>query len=209
MVADIIDEDHPRACGENTDTLFLSHLKNGSPPRVRGKRCGAFSFRALPRITPARAGKTCEMRISALTQGDHPRACGENSRQARAACAGLGSPPRVRGKLHDAHKVRRPAGITPARAGKTLAVIGVDRFHGDHPRACGENCTSVGRSPPSGGSPPRVRGKRAFKMNLVTGERITPARAGKTSTEAMQKINAEDHPRACGENRTGTGSMRG
>ena len=50
--------DHPRACGENQRTDALQAVRDGSPPRMRGK---LFRNRAAPvhaRITPAHAGKT-------------------------------------------------------------------------------------------------------------------------------------------------------
>ena len=37
-------------------------------------------------------------------------------------------------------------------------------------------------------------------MGLWTGERITPACAGKTKTFAFVEAFPEDHPRVCGEN---------
>ena len=50
------------------------------------------------------------------------------------------------------------------------------------------------------GSPPRMRGKRAFLNDFAILNRITPADAGKTNG-AQQEINHfQDHPRGCGEN---------
>ena len=50
--------DHPRACGENWLSDLWGGIKNGSPPRMRGKQ-GAIADISRPyRITPAHAGKT-------------------------------------------------------------------------------------------------------------------------------------------------------
>ena len=92
---------------------------------------------------------------------DHPRACGENFLQKVEIPSRKGSPPRVRGKLADFVK----DGITYA----------------DHPRACGENFGCPRNRNRTGGSPPRVRGKPEAEAEAVLKQRITPARAGKTS----------------------------
>ena len=57
-------------------------------------------------------------------------------------------------------------------------------------------------TPESGrhGSPPRVRGKLEERLDLRQQLRITPARAGKTSSQGRLSRRGEDHPRACGEN---------
>ena len=49
-----------------------------------------------------------------------------------------GSPPRVRGKGYQYDNLTRELGITPARAGKSLADLGIVYQGRDHPRACGE-----------------------------------------------------------------------
>ena len=113
-------EDHPRACGENMSTGFLLVHKLGSPPRVRGKRSNPLAHFAPPRITPARAGKTQAVCFAFCGTQDHPRACGENSRDRAGFCLLDGSPPRVRGKRKHRCRRRGREGITPARAGKTL-----------------------------------------------------------------------------------------
>ena len=73
--------------------------------------------------------------------------------------------------------------ITPADAGKTLAVQQHMTFAGDHPRGCGENSIATNPPPVSLGSPPRMRGKQAYRLIACTMDRITPADAGKTFGE--------------------------
>ena len=51
-------EDHPRGCGENRDVAVSVAVKQGSPPRMRGKRCQDRKQNRRSRITPADAGKT-------------------------------------------------------------------------------------------------------------------------------------------------------
>ena len=50
----------------------------------------------------------------------------------------------------------------------------------DHPRGCGENCIATLRMQTRTGSPPRMRGKLAARMQKIAADRITPADAGKT-----------------------------
>ena len=90
--------------------------------------------------------------------------------------------------------------ITPACAGKTHFAADRGRTFRDHPRVCGEN---IGTSSPmshTGGSPPRVRGKRHLVENGHVKWRITPACAGKTCGFTAFIDKSEDHPRVCGEN---------
>ena len=51
-------QDHPRACGENDLDGLQKSLKEGSPPRMRGKPIASTLFAGGIRITPAHAGKT-------------------------------------------------------------------------------------------------------------------------------------------------------
>ena len=51
-------KDHPRGCGENIRYCNFAFRNKGSPPRMRGKRCGQNPLRCSPGITPADAGKT-------------------------------------------------------------------------------------------------------------------------------------------------------
>ena len=71
--------DHPRGCGENINDCCARTIREGSPPRMRGKLQYNLYHGRHKRITPADAGKTF------------------------APCAGVsvqnGSPPRMRGKL--------------------------------------------------------------------------------------------------------------
>ena len=92
----------------------------------------------------------------------------------------MGSSPRVRGKL---------ASSQPRHPPRTA-----------HPRACGENPSSLPSNTILLGSSPRVRGKpRVFAhKRAVSG--LIPARAGKTTGRAPREASRRAHPRACGEN---------
>ena len=72
-------EDHPRRCGDNSDSADAVLRRPGSPPQVRGKREDRRNAQTVSGITPAGAGKTPRRRRRKQYHGDHPRRCGENN----------------------------------------------------------------------------------------------------------------------------------
>ena len=74
---------------------------------MRGKPTAILSASISLRITPADAGKTLRVFGFKLLDEDHPRGCGENCLAKRTIRLFTGSPPQVRGKLHDASTVCR------------------------------------------------------------------------------------------------------
>ena len=156
----------------------------GSPPQVRGKRNASYHSARFGWITPAVAGKTEGVYLFAPPKEDHPRRCGENRHR-------YISPPHT-------------CGITPAGAGKT----GGGELSGgdveDHPRRCGENISDPACCSSIKGSPPQVRGKPERNISGRSGFGITPAGAGKTCFVILISSVLQDHPRRCGENRSGT-----
>ena len=70
---------------------------------------------------------------------DHPRSCGKDLISAALTSAGRGSPPLVRERPRHGQQRERCAGITPARAGKTVAEDVTDIINEDHPRSCGKD----------------------------------------------------------------------
>ena len=173
-------QDHPRGCGENSAAKHLTSAGTGSPPRMRGKRCGLYKVLYRFRITPADAGKTDIQRAAGSIIRDHPRGCGENAYFRSDEDAERGSPPRMRGKLTIHVRYLQTVGITPADAGKTAKKRVRRRYTRDHPRGCGENCISRSIGTVQVGSPPRMRGKLLHRSQSPNVLRITPADAGKT-----------------------------
>ena len=130
--------DHPRVCGEKHHAPSRFPSRTGSPPRVRGKALHRTTGTASTGITPACAGKSRASTSSSRTVGDHPRVCGEKSGRRADREAGVGSPPRVRGKGVKRCTKIGVEGITPACAGKSTNTAGGDARSRDHPRVCGE-----------------------------------------------------------------------
>ena len=171
--------DHPRPCGEKQPL------------------CSAYT--RADRITPAHAGKSIECKSIADAGRDHPRPCGEKyvGCSFRPSCQG--SPPPMRGK-GDTSGVRYVGrGITPAHAGKSIYALRGARFAGDHPRPCGEKVPFLTAPYTSRGSPPPMRGKGGTSDSLAVCHGITPAHAGKSSSDAYCSSCRRDHPRPCGE----------
>ena len=130
----------------------------------------------------------------------HPRACGENASQSLGKLGGLGSSPRMRGKLELSVDLTLHDRLIPAHAGKTPTDCATPLDPAAHPRACGENSPANRLPWLQRGSSPRMRGKQLRANRLAARLRLIPAHAGKTkiSGEFYQEYGA--HPRACGEN---------
>ena len=90
--------DHPRVCGEKRDMVLRRRQCWGSPPRMRGKDCPAFTARKATGITPAYAGKSRYFSPFSFLAQDHPRVCGEKPMKVFSSFSITGSPPRMRGK---------------------------------------------------------------------------------------------------------------
>ena len=150
-------------------------------------------------ITPAYAGKSRPFIVNRSILKDHPRVCGEKSRIAARIRSFLGSPPRMRGKVTKIRYTIAGCWITPAYAGKRDADPRPQCPPEDHPRVCGEKQRDLCGSAVGIGSPPRMRGKGGGGAAGGGSGRITPAYAGKSKRGTYTYMNAEDHPRVCGE----------
>ena len=106
--------------------------------------------------------------------------CGEKTGAIEKPSSGMGSPPRVRGKVKLLFLAVNPLRITPACAGKRERVIIWQCFAWDHPRVCGEKLQAEQAATIQQGSPPRVRGKVGLTMDMFRRDGITPACAGKS-----------------------------
>ena len=130
----------------------------------------------------------------------HPRVCGENTDDIDLNVIDEGSSPRVRGKPHDEHERLWRERLIPACAGKTFLPFMCVVWARAHPRVCGENVGTIEVARLTGGSSPRVRGKRGVTVDDQLLERLIPACAGKTGCATPIPTGAGAHPRVCGEN---------
>ena len=194
---------HPRSRGENCSSSVQRWFVTGSSPLARGKLdpevAGFFSAGSsplargklacrspshlLPRLIPARAGKTSSARWST---GRWP-----------------GSSPLARGKQARPGGQGKHCRLIPARAGKTLFLFAPPLCGGGssplargkrsrdqregyastaHPRSRGENVCCVHGGHVAVGSSPLARGKPCKGSKNATQIRLIPARVGKTTT---------------------------
>ena len=177
--------DHPRVCGEKVQPLADWMMKQGSPPRMRGKALSFPKIGNSDRITPAYAGKSIQGGRPYDAAGDHPRVCGEKEHKPRTSMILLGSPPRMRGKAMSSYTSGLPPGITPAYAGKRINIPSEHNILWDHPRVCGEKKQTHPLRVQLVGSPPRMRGKAFIDQLNELKNRITPAYAGKSVPAVM------------------------
>ena len=152
-------KDHPRLCGEKTNTCILVSCDSGSPPPMRGKADFQIWPHVAVGITPAYAGKRRPPQNAIVTKRDHPRLCGEKCVQNSGSSRFKGSPPPMRGKVFFSGWILDQVRITPAYAGKSSTAYPDQANQGDHPRLCGEKRSKFLRLPPILGSPPPMRGK--------------------------------------------------
>ena len=147
---------------------------------MRGKVLLLLDAGVVVGITPAYAGKSCRWCHHRRTAWDHPRVCGEKDLQMFAQASAQGSPPRMRGKVHQLREAAQFGGITPAYAGKRWTRLPSRAAMRDHPRVCGEKTAEQFKAEYPQGSPPRMRGKAQSYGSGSCPHRITPAYAGKS-----------------------------
>ena len=114
----------------------------GTSPRTRGKQLYFQGKSKCERNIPAHAGKTGRVWGDGSTDGEHPRARGENAEELRLEEERMGTSPRTRGKLRLWREERRKKRNIPAHAGKTPSSILEAVNREEHPRARGENVHS-------------------------------------------------------------------
>ena len=187
----------------------MRRLPLRSPPRVRGKDPPAAAMQGCPGITPACAGKSHSVTDANASSWDHPRVCGEKMQTPTPSSGGMGSPPRMRGKVYKITPPWFSIRITPAYAGKRAWFSYCGCQDRDHPRVCGEKFYVDEVLPGDTGSPPRMRGKVCIFFLVTLSFGITPACAGKSFLTGCSSSSARDHPRVCGEKRTTAGRSSG
>ena len=180
-------QDHPRMRGEDGRRENVNVPHCGSPPHARGRPSTCRRPASQCRITPACAGKTGALMHFFLSAKD-------------------GSPPHARGRQRLETSSVEEDRITPACAGKTGIIVIARIVQQDHPRMRGEDQHVDLRVRPSHGSPPHARGRLSFRCRPDCRGGITPACAGKTSSESRGQSSSTDHPRMRGEDIHASGS---
>ena len=154
----LLDEDHPRGCGEHQRWIVGMPTREGSSPRMRGALMRRSDTRGHRRIIPADAGSTLAWGRPWTSTGDHPRGCGEHPKTGAVSYERDGSSPRMRGARTFRNLPAKCAGIIPADAGSTDNFPTLTIVNKDHPRGCGEHCICLSAIVDTEGSSPRMRG---------------------------------------------------
>ena len=84
--------------GEKMQRFNNESVRQGSPPRGRGKDDTEFAYCVNDGITPAWAGKSHWHGVDCRDSKDHPRVGGEKFMNKLLFGGNAGSPPRGRGK---------------------------------------------------------------------------------------------------------------
>ena len=171
----------------------------GSSPRMRGALRITVELVKVERIIPADAGSTRSPCSSMRSGRDHPRGCGEHCHRASVRDYQGGSSPRMRGAPYRQPMRRSSRWIIPADAGSTFTSCSNVFTSWDHPRGCGEHKLAPESRAACAGSSPRMRGAPDPRLDRQATARIIPADAGSTGQYAVDHLQAEDHPRGCGE----------
>ena len=145
-------------CGEQYPFSCARLKFSGSSPRVRGAGLGLGFVAICFGIIPARAGSSALPFGDYMLEGDHPRACGEQTPRVELVDGWMGSSPRVRGAGCESRSDDYQCGIIPARAGSRCLQPCFFSLSRDHPRACGEQTPAPIWRFFNVGSSPRVRG---------------------------------------------------
>ena len=129
--------DHPRSRGVYCIKRGAEFFYAGSSPLARGLPMVPDSRRKSDGIIPARAGFTNFLAISPSPRPDHPRSRGVYGVAALPPLLTTGSSPLARGLPEPGASQREVAGIIPARAGFTSALVISSSPPWDHPRSRG------------------------------------------------------------------------
>ena len=152
----------------------------GSSPLARGKPPLPLLPLLLPRLIPARAGKTFVLGGWAMET--------------------RGSSPLARGKRLTFGEWSEQWRLIPAHAGKTRCPGRLPLPRTAHPRSRGENTGDPPGNPGLPGSSPLARGKRVSSGKNRRAAGLIPAHAGKTQQPVDPSGRAGAHPRSRGEN---------
>ena len=131
--------DHPRIRGKDLTYCLRDAIMIGSPPHTRERLSRFNAGEDKLRITPAYAGKTPKQRKDKALIRDHPRIRGKDFSSDSSGTCNSGSPPHTRERLHYKKLAGANKRITPAYAGKTMALVPYQSYKKDHPRIRGKD----------------------------------------------------------------------
>jgi len=189
---------HPRSRGADPEPDGAADACQGSSPLARGGLPDHRSSPMLPRLIPARAGRTCSVIAASVALGAHPRSRGADDLRVVRDGRPDGSSPLARGGPWPADSAGDALGLIPARAGRTSASSAGAWAMRAHPRSRGADDLIATAGTTSGGSSPLARGGRLLVRSSGRLGGLIPARAGRTGSLAWGATAELAHPRSRG-----------
>ena len=136
--------EHPRVRGDHHGRGRQSQRRRGTPPRARGSLWLRPGLDLADRNTPACAGITGCVAVSAAGGEEHPRVRGDHRTVGSAGAAIHGTPPRARGSPLRHPSPPRWGRNTPACAGITQPSAPASGESREHPRVRGDHKQAMG-----------------------------------------------------------------
>ena len=168
-------------CGADATEPYHRVFFRGSPPRVRSRRFRACRRSCSLGITSACAEQTLLIGLEKPPIRDHLRVCGADNYEQIDQQTMPGSPPRVRSRPFRRFNHYRRRGITSACAEQTSGLYRSSCCGRDHLRVCGADTFRTPDDAAVWGSPPRVRSRLIYNLQLLAVLGITSACAEQTS----------------------------
>ena len=137
--------------------------------------------------------------IDAITDRDHPHACGDKNAYCLIYRPSNGSSPRVWGQELPTDEGVGRTGIIPTRVGTSQAMRAATYRARDHPHACGDKKTTHADTRTDDGSSPRVWGQVTLSAPSQPVRGIIPTRVGTSYFSGSHIDIRGDHPHACGD----------
>ena len=190
---------YPRSRGEEGPETPTCAANKELPPLARGRAISTRVQHLAFGITPARAGKRRPHPHGRFSWRNYPRSRGEETSWPFLVRSFAELPPLARGREDSTQAALVDAGITPARAGKSVDRGSTVLELWNYPRSRGEErslstCCRSGRE-----LPPLARGRDTSGRAPRFSSGITPARAGKRSAMSVGTSRSWNYPRSRGE----------
>ncbi len=194
---------HPRSRGADIRRTARLSPSAGSSPLARGGPEHEVGVEQASGLIPARAGRTHPAPTARHTKPAHPRSRGADVMRDGARAQGDGSSPLARGGPTASSPGARSAGLIPARAGRTLSSVIAEGHAPAHPRSRGADDEMDDDVARRWGSSPLARGGHEHVRREPVGDRLIPARAGRTRHRPSSIIRPRAHPRSRGADPSG------
>ncbi len=171
---------YPHACGEHNSGPKAFLAPYVLSPRLWGTRAAPSPGSVRTRFIPTPVGNTLPGVFLSYQTTVYPHACGEHSRNRRAACRISGLSPRLWGTPARALAASNPRRFIPTPVGNTENKPLRCRYPPVYPHACGEHAATPMAARASHGLSPRLWGTRRVPADGFGVRRFIPTPVGNT-----------------------------